>query len=118
MRHLVVLLVAVGLVAVVLVVGVVLMVGVVVVVVVVVQQRRRRRRAPRRSGRVAEAPVLGQRRHRAERLAAPLAPDLQPAVGVHPLMTTQIRKLKQTKNNQPESKIHQFSSFGKNKSPL
>ena len=43
---------------------------------------------------VTEAPVFGQRSDGAERLTAALAADLQPAVGVHALMPTQVRKLR------------------------
>lgn len=38
--------------------------------------------------------MLRQRRHRAERLAALVALDLQPTVGVHALVTAQIRELR------------------------
>ena len=44
--------------------------------------------------RVTEAPVFGQRSDGTERLSAALAPDLQPAIGVHPLVPAQIRELR------------------------
>ena len=42
---------------------------------------------------VTESPVLRQRRHRAEGLAALVALDLHPAVGVHPLVSAQVGEL-------------------------
>ena len=42
---------------------------------------------------VTESPVLRQRRHRAEGLAALVALDLHAAVGVHPLVPAQVREL-------------------------
>lgn len=46
-----------------------------------------------RRRRVAESPVLRETRDGAERLAALAALDLHAAVGVHPLVAAQVRKL-------------------------
>lgn len=43
--------------------------------------------------RIAKASMFGQRRNGAEWLAAALAADLQSAIGVHALVTAQVRKL-------------------------
>ena len=42
---------------------------------------------------VTEPPVLGEGRHRAEGLSALVALDLHPAVGVHPLVPTEVGEL-------------------------